>query len=66
MTCTHRPKCPASEEPDAGAAAIIASHPGQGWCVNGVLLFDDTGAVLPDGHVQPPAGMGARRSESAA
>ena len=66
VTCTHRPACPASEEPDAGAAGIAASHPGQGWCVSGVLLFDDTGAVLPDGHVQPPAGMGVRPSESAA
>ncbi|MFE2914610.1 DUF5999 family protein [Kitasatospora indigofera] len=55
VTCTHRPACPASEDPDAGAAAIIASHPVQGWGLlrNGILTFEDTGALSPDGRQIP-------------
>ncbi|GJF34064.1 hypothetical protein KNE206_67640 [Kitasatospora sp. NE20-6] len=68
MSCGHRDACPDGDAPDAAAAVPVARQPEQGWSLlcNGVLLFDDTGAVLPDGDIQPPAGTGARRSESAA
>jgi hypothetical protein len=44
------------------AARTIASHPEQGWSLlcNGVVLFEDTGALLPDGRViapHQPAGL---------
>ncbi len=57
VTCTHTPRCPAPEEPDAGAAAIIANHPDQGWGLlcNGVLTFEDTGSLRPDGRQIPPS-----------
>jgi hypothetical protein len=35
---------------------VIATHPEQGWSLlcNGVLVFDDTGELLPDGHSIAP------------
>ncbi|GES30252.1 hypothetical protein GCM10012285_44730 [Streptomyces kronopolitis] len=34
----------------------MAHHPEQGWSLlcNGVLLFEDTGELLPDGQVIAP------------
>jgi hypothetical protein len=34
----------------------VASHPEQGWCLlcNGVVIFDDTGELAPDGHTTEP------------
>jgi hypothetical protein len=34
----------------------VVTHPEQGWSLlcNGVVLFDDTGGLLPDGHVAAP------------
>jgi len=34
----------------------MASHPEQGWSLlcNGVVVFEDTGALLPDGRSIPP------------
>ncbi len=34
----------------------MTSHPEQGWSLlcNGVVVFDDTGALLPDGRSIPP------------
>jgi hypothetical protein len=54
--CVHQPPCPPASAPDREAARTIASHPEQGWSLlcNGVVLFDDTGAVLPDGRVIAP------------
>jgi hypothetical protein len=50
--CTHEPRCPAAYGLDRDAAHVIACHPEQGWSLlcNGVVLFDDTGDILPDGH----------------
>lgn len=56
--CTHQPPCPPADRPDRDAARIIAFHPEQGWSLlcNGIVLFDDAGALLPGGHVLvPPA-----------
>jgi hypothetical protein len=54
--CTHQPPCPPADRPDRDAARTIAFHPGQGWSLlcNGVILFDDTGELLPDGRAVPP------------
>jgi hypothetical protein len=54
--CTHRPKCPSAESPDGEAAHVVAAHPEQGWSLlcNAVLLFEDTGELLPDGRVIAP------------
>lgn len=34
----------------------MAHHPEQGWSLlcNGVLLFEDTGELLPDGRIIAP------------
>jgi hypothetical protein len=54
--CQHRPPCPPAEAPDHARARVIIDHPEQGWSLlcNGVILFDDWGQLLPDGHAVPP------------
>ncbi|MBG7704656.1 hypothetical protein HCJ76_42860 [Streptomyces sp. MC1] len=54
--CTHTPTCPPAESPDREAAHVVAAHPEQGWSLlcNGVLVFEDTGELLPDGRVVAP------------
>jgi hypothetical protein len=51
--CIHNPACPPADAIDWWAARNIAEHPGQGWTLlcNGSLVFDDRGALLPDGRV---------------
>ena len=50
------PPCPPAGRRDRHAARTVARHPGQGWSLlcNGVIVFDDTGAILPGGPVIPP------------
>ena len=50
VTCSHQPACPAADACDREAAHTVATHPEQGWSLlcNGVLLFDDTGELLPN------------------
>jgi hypothetical protein len=50
--CTHDPHCPGAYDVDHGAARAVSCHPEQGWSLlcNGVVLFEDTGEILPDGH----------------
>ncbi|HXA58463.1 MAG TPA: DUF5999 family protein [Streptosporangiaceae bacterium] len=54
--CPHQPPCPSAETRDREAARTIASHPEQGWSLlcNGVVLFDDTGELLPNGGIIAP------------
>ena len=55
--CEHIPCCPSADAVDAREAHVRTPHPEQGWCLlcNGVIFFDDGGAILPDGHViEPP------------
>jgi Family of unknown function (DUF5999) len=54
--CRHSPCCPTAEESDAEAAHVVASHPEQGWSrlCNGLIVFDDLGALLPDGRARRP------------
>ncbi len=67
-TCPHQPPCPPADRPDRAAAHIIASHPEQGWSLlcNGVVLFDDTGQLLPDCCSVPPQPPTHKRLPSAA
>ena len=54
--CQHQPQCPAAGAPDHAAARAVARHPEQGWSrlCNGVVLFDDSGELLPDGRAVNP------------
>jgi hypothetical protein len=56
MNCPHRPPCPAADRSDREAARVVAAHPEQGWSLlcNGVVTFDDTGDLLPGGHIVAP------------
>jgi hypothetical protein len=35
---------------------VVAAHPEQGWSLlcNGIILFEDTGEILPDGRTVKP------------
>ncbi len=54
--CQHQPPCPPADASDREAAHVMASHPEQGWSLlcNGVVVFEDTGALLPGGRSIPP------------
>ncbi len=54
--CQHQPPCPSADSADREAARLVAHHPEQGWSLlcNGVLLFEDTGELLPDGQIIAP------------
>ncbi|MFF1417989.1 DUF5999 family protein [Streptomyces sp. NPDC058280] len=54
--CLHQPTCPTAESADRDAALLVAHRPEQGWSLlcNGVLLFEDTGELLPDGKIIAP------------
>lgn len=56
MPCLHHPECPTADAIDREAARVVAAHPEQGWSLlcNGVIRFEDTGAILPDGSSIPP------------
>jgi Family of unknown function (DUF5999) len=56
MKCLHHPPCPPADAPDSEAAAVVAAHPEQGWSLlcNGVVVFEDTGDLLPDGKIIAP------------
>lgn len=54
--CQHLPACPAADDAAHDAARTVARHPEQGWSLlcNGVVVFDDTGEILPDGSSVEP------------
>ncbi|GHH55543.1 hypothetical protein HNQ79_005588 [Streptomyces candidus] len=54
--CTHNPPCPSAESPDREAAHVVAAYPEQGWSLlcNAVLIFEDTGELLPNGQIIAP------------
>ncbi|MFD7896945.1 DUF5999 family protein [Streptomyces sp. NPDC059743] len=54
--CQHKPECPGADCPDRQAAQAVSGHPERGWWLlcNGVLLFEDTGVLLPDGTIIAP------------
>jgi hypothetical protein len=51
--CEHQPPCPTADAPDRDAARVVVHHAEQGWALlcNGVIVFEDTGELLPDGRV---------------
>jgi hypothetical protein len=54
--CPHTPPCPEARALDREAARTIVSHPEQGWSLlcNGLVVFEDTGELLPGGDTVPP------------
>jgi hypothetical protein len=54
--CPHTPPCPDAGGLDREAARTIISHPEQGWSLlcNGIVVFEDTGELLPDGESIAP------------
>ena len=54
--CQHQTPCPTADSPDRESARLVAHHPEQGWSLlcNGVVLFEDTGELLPDGRAIAP------------
>src|SRR3974390_576125 len=65
--CPHTPPCPDAHAPDREAAHTIASHPEQGWSLlcNGVVIFEDTGELLPDGATIAPHRWAGRTGRAA-
>ena len=54
--CQHHTPCPPADAVDREAAHVVIAHPEQGWSLlcNGVVLFADTGALLPNGQAIAP------------
>ncbi|MGC0333366.1 hypothetical protein RKD23_006356 [Streptomyces sp. SAI-170] len=54
--CQHQPPCPSADSADRESARLLAAHPEQGWSLlcNGVVVFEDTGELLPDGQIIAP------------
>lgn len=54
--CTHNPPCPPAHAPDHVFARVVARQDDIGWSLlcNKVIVFDDSGEVLPDGTVVEP------------
>jgi Family of unknown function (DUF5999) len=54
--CPHTPPCPDAHARDRDAARTVVSHPEQGWSLlcNGVVIFEDTGELLPGGETVAP------------
>ena len=68
MCLSHSPACPDATAPDHDAAVVVARHPEQGWSLlcNGVVLFEDTGELLPDGRTVAPHRPSCRLVRTAA
>jgi hypothetical protein len=61
--CPHSPPCPRASDSAHDAARVVSSHPEQGWSLlcNGVVVFEDTGEILPDGRAVAPHRPRCRR-----
>ncbi len=55
-TCAHDPRCPGVDAVDATAARTVVCMAEQGWSLlcNGLVVFDDTGTLKPDGTATQP------------
>jgi len=55
VMCGHQPPCPSADSRDGETARTVVAHPEQGWSLlcNGIVVFDDTGGLLPAGEVIP-------------
>jgi hypothetical protein len=58
--CQHLHACPDAQAPDRMAARVAADHLEQRWSLlcNGVVLFEDGGALPADGHAVAPPRIG--------
>jgi Family of unknown function (DUF5999) len=65
--CLHKPTCPTADAVDRDAARVLAAFPEQGWSLlcNGVIMFEDTGELLPDGTTIAPHRGPARHALAA-
>ena len=65
--CQHQPRCADALAPDHATARVVASHDEQGWSLlcNGVVLFEDTGELLPDCSIIAPHRGPARHALAA-
>jgi Family of unknown function (DUF5999) len=65
--CQHKPICPTADAVDRDAARVLAAFPEQGWSLlcNGVIMFEDTGELLPDGSTIAPHRGPARHALAA-
>jgi len=54
--CAHYPICPATTATDHAAARVLVHQDDLGWSLlcNGVIVFDDTGEILPGGRAVAP------------
>jgi hypothetical protein len=54
--CQHQTPCPAADATDREAAKVVAHYEELGYSTlcNGVILFADTGEILPDGSLIEP------------
>ena len=54
--CQHQPPCPAADSIDREAARVDVHYSEQGWSrlCNGIIAFDDTGDLMPDGSIIAP------------
>lgn len=54
--CMHTTPCPSADSADREAAHLVAHVPEQGWSLlcNGIVHFEDTGQLLPNGGVIAP------------
>ncbi|MFD7692849.1 DUF5999 family protein [Streptomyces sp. NPDC059805] len=73
--CSHRSSCPSAQSgtthvvtAHVPATHVVAAHPEQGWSLlcDGSIVFDDSGALLPDGSVVAPHRVPAARLAQAA
>lgn len=67
MLCQHLPQCPSAHAVDREAAKTVATCREQGWNLlcNGVITFEDTGELLPDGSLIEPHRGPARHALAA-
>ncbi|MFE9250782.1 DUF5999 family protein [Streptomyces sp. NPDC007088] len=56
LVCIHQPECPSAAAPDSQTARVVLQCPEIGYSrlCNGIVLFDDTGYLKPDGECGPP------------
>ena len=56
VNCQHNPPCPSADAGDHDSARVVSCHPEQGWSLlcNGVIVFEDTGELMPDGSLVHP------------
>jgi len=66
--CQHDPLCPSAEAADHEAAKVVLRDDVTGLALlcNGVIRFEDTGELLPDGTPIAPHRSGHVRQAAAA